>query len=295
MTSSPPPAPLATGQSNDRLSVIQSRIAKVYLVVLENLSYSDVAGSPSMPYWNSLAAQNGVATNFFANDHGSIGEYFMMTTGQIITSDNSFRGTVDVDNLVREFKAAGKTWRAYAQSIPSAGYLGPDVGPYVRPHNPFAYFSDVKSDPSEAQNIRPLTDLDNDIAAGKTANFNFLLPDNQHNAHDCPNNEAACQLSEKLTAADEWLRGTLSPLLASAEFQQRGLLIITFDEGDESDVEHGGGHIPVLLVGGTVIAGFRSATLFQHESVCRLIFELAGIATLPGAAASAPTMYEFFR
>src|SRR5689334_13330697 len=76
MTSSPPPAPLATGQSNDRLSVIQSRIAKVYLVVLENLSYSDVAGSPSMPYWNSLAAQNGVATNFFANDHGSIGEYF---------------------------------------------------------------------------------------------------------------------------------------------------------------------------------------------------------------------------
>jgi acid phosphatase len=247
-----------------------------------------------MPYWNSLAAQYAVATNYFANDHGSIGEYFMITTGQIITSDNSFKGTVDADNLVREFKLAGKTWRAYAQSIPSVGYLGPNAHPYVKHHNPFAYFSDVKADPSEAQNIRPLTDLASDIAAGTTSNFSFIIPDNQHNAHDCPN-AAKCSLSEKLAAADEWLKTTLSPLLASAEFQQRGLLIVTFDEGGLKDLEHGGGHIPVLLVGSTVIPGYRSTTLFQHESLCRLIFEMADTATLPGAAASAPDMYEFFQ
>jgi acid phosphatase len=265
----------------------------VYLVVLENASYSEVVGSPSMPYLNSLATQFGLATNYFANAHGSLGEYFIITTGQMITSNDAFNGTVDADNLVREFKLAGKTWHVYAQSIPGVGYLGPDAYPYVKTHNPFAYFSDVNSDPSEAQNIHPLTDLATDIAAGTTANFNFILPDNQHNAHDCPN-AANCPLSDKLVAADEWLKATLSPLLASAAFQQRGLLIVTFDEGDLKDLEHGGGHIPVVLVGGSIIPGFRSPTLFQHESLCRLILELADINTLPGAAASAPDMFEFF-
>jgi hypothetical protein len=64
----------------------------VVLVVEENSSYADVIGSSEMPYLNSLASQYGVATQYFANTHPSIGNYFVLTTGQIVTNDDSFTG-----------------------------------------------------------------------------------------------------------------------------------------------------------------------------------------------------------
>ena len=51
--------------------------------MLENASYSDVIGAASMPYLNSLAQKYALATNYYANTHPSIGNYFMLTTGQI--------------------------------------------------------------------------------------------------------------------------------------------------------------------------------------------------------------------
>jgi hypothetical protein len=41
-------------------------------------------------------------------------------------------------------------------------------------------------------------------------------------------------------------------------------------------------------------AAYQSSTFYQHESVLRLMLEGLGIHTLPGAAATAPAMWEFF-
>ncbi len=43
-----------------------------------------------------------------------------------------------VDNVVRELTAAGKTWKSYAESLPSVGYTGGDQGAYLRHHNPMS-------------------------------------------------------------------------------------------------------------------------------------------------------------
>jgi hypothetical protein len=40
--------------------------------------------------------------------------------------------------------------------------------------------------------------------------------------------------------------------------------------------------------------GYQSTTFYQHESVLRLMLEGLGVTTLPGAAATAPKMWEFF-
>src|SRR5438477_1112876 len=88
----------------------------VVLVVEENHSYSEVIGNSEMPYLNSLATQYGLATQYFANTHPSIGNYFMLTTGQIVTNDDFFTGRLDVDNIVRELLASGKSWKSYAES-----------------------------------------------------------------------------------------------------------------------------------------------------------------------------------
>ena len=89
------------------------------LVVEENHNYSDVVGSSSMPYLNSLITKYGLATQYYANTHPSIGNYFMLTAGQTITTDDGFTGTVNDDNIVRQLLAAGKTWKDYAEWLPS--------------------------------------------------------------------------------------------------------------------------------------------------------------------------------
>src|SRR5262249_49048666 len=112
----------------------------VVMVELENHTYDQTVGNPAMPYLNGLIARGGLATNYYANTHPSIGNYFLQTPGQIITNDDAFPGPVTDDNLVREMLTAGRTWRAYVQSIPEPGYTGPDKFPYLKRHNPFAYF-----------------------------------------------------------------------------------------------------------------------------------------------------------
>ena len=115
----------------------------VFLVVEENHSYSEVIGNSSMPYLNHLANQYGLATQYYADVHPSIGNYLMLTTGQIETTNDSFSGMISDDSVVRELVKGGKSWRSYAESLPSIGYTGGDVYPYFRHHNPFSYFSDV--------------------------------------------------------------------------------------------------------------------------------------------------------
>jgi len=257
-------------------------VGHVVLLLEENHSYSEVIGSSDMPYLNSLASQYSTATQYYADTHPSIGNYFMLTTGQILTNDDAFNGTVDVDNLVRRFAAMGITWKSYAESLPRVGYLGWDTGPYTKHHNPFPYLSDVVNNPAEAANVVPFTQFATDLAANALPTFSFVAPNVNDDAHD-----------GTLGDADAWLQANIAPLLASSQFQKDGLLIIVFDESEDFDVANGGGHIPAVLVGPDVKKGYQSVMMYQHESVLRFILKLLGANTFPGNAANAPDMSEF--
>lgn len=254
------------------------------VLVEENHGYSSVIGSAEMPYLNSLANQYGVATQYFANAHPSIGDYFMLTVGDTITNDNSFTGTVANDNVVRRLAAAGKTWKSYAESLPAAGYLGPDVPPYVKRHNPFPYLSDVVNDTAQAQNVVPFSALVTDLAAGQLPNFAFIVPNLNNDAHQ-----------GSLAQADSWLKTNIDPLVTDGTFRASGVLMIVFDESDFGDTQNGGGHVAAVIVTAKAKPGYRSTTFYQHQSTLRLILEALGIAQLPGAAATAPAMSEFFQ
>lgn len=264
------------------------------LVIEENHSFSDVIGNPAMPFLNNLASKNSLATDYFADVHTSIGNYFMLTTGQIETLNDAFTGTVSDDNIVRELNAAGKTWKSYAEALPSVGYLGGDVYPYFKHHNPFTYFSEVTNSSTQAANIVPFTQFDSDLAANHLPNFAFIAPDVEHDAHDCPAGGQNCADNDKLAAADMWLQQNLTPLLSNTAFQSNGLLLIVFDEGNLLDFSNGGGHVPLLVVSARAKSGFKSTTMFLHESTLRLIMQATGVNRYPGASASAPDMGEFF-
>jgi phosphatidylinositol-3-phosphatase len=266
----------------------------VFLIVLENHAFSQVIGSPFMPYLNSLAAQHSLATNYFANTHPSIGNYFMLTTGNIETNNDAFPGTVSSDSIPRAFASAGKTWKAYMESLPSVGYTGGDVYPYFKHHNPFAYMTDVLGSSAETANLSPFTQLASDMAAGALPNFAFIAPNAEDDGHDCPTGGSACLDTDKLAAADNWLKNNIDPLIKSPALAN-SVFIIVFDESLDVDVVNGGGKIAWVMAGSHVKSAFKSTTTYQHQSTLRLIMDLLGVADHPGNSATAPTMLEFFQ
>lgn len=236
-----------------------------------------------MPYFNTLVSQYGLATQYFANGHPSIPNYLMLTTGQTESFDDNFSGTISDDNIVRELVKAGKSWKAYMESIPSQGYLGADSGTYLRHHNPFSYLSDVQNSATQTANIVPFSQFASDLASNSLPQYAFVAPDTNNDAHN-----------GTLAQADSWLQTNIAPLLSNAGFQNSGLLIITFDEGDQADLDHGGGHVSTLIVSSQAKKGFQSQSLYQHQSTLRLLLEASGVNNFPGIAGSAPDMTEFF-
>jgi phosphatidylinositol-3-phosphatase len=265
----------------------------VVVVVLENQDFTSIVGNPNMPFLNGLANSNSLATQYFANTHPSIGNYFMLTTGETVTNDDAFSGTVSADNIARELTSAGKTWRVYAENLPSTGYTGGDVYPYLKHHNPFAYFTDVIGTP-QAQNILSFNQFNSDVVSAGLPNFALVVPNAQNDMHDCPAGFATCTLADKAANTDAWLQTNLSPLINNSTFKANGVLVITFDES-AGDNTNGGGRVATILLGAHVKQQFSSTTIYQHQSMLRLPLESLGVSTLPGASANAPSMSEFFQ
>jgi acid phosphatase len=236
---------------------------------------------------NGLANQYGLAANYYANAHPSIPNYFMLTTGQTLTLLDSLTPKdfpVSEDNVVRELIAAGKTWKSYAEDLPSIGYTGGDSGKYAVRHNPLAYPTDVQNSSTEAQNLVPFSQFSADLPTANLPDYSSIVPNLCNDAHDC-----------SLTVADDWLKANIGPLIASSVFQKDGLLIIVFDEADTLDFTSGGGHVAAVVVSPLSKPGYKSIAFYQHQSVLRLMLEGLGVTKLPGDAASAPAMWEFFK
>jgi acid phosphatase len=276
------------------------RSKHVYIVAEENHSYEHLVGSPYMPYLNSLLAQGGTATQFYADEHGSLENYLIVTSGQYLTHNNSTLATFNVDNIERHLLTNGETFKSYAQTLPYAGYTGLTYGEYLKRHAPLPYYTDMASSSLIMHHVST-TEMAKDIANGTLPNFAFITPDALHDMHDCPNGLNPC-----LQTADAWLKANIAPLLATAPFQAGGdgVLIIWADEADLSTdnrcsatVTTGcGGHILVAMIGPQVKVGYKSVTNYHHPSVLRTMLEALGTTSnFPAAANTAPDMREFFK
>jgi phosphatidylinositol-3-phosphatase len=254
----------------------------------ENQSYSTVVGAAAWPNLNALIARGALPTNYYADSHPSIGNYFMLTTGQLLTTDDNSTQVFDVDNIARRMLSSGVSFRVYAEGI-TQGYIGGNTGLYLIRHNPFAMLSDVAGDPQIAtQVIWPFSQFAADLANNALPDFSCIVPDVDDDAHDGTPQQA-----------DTWLQTNIvAPLSTSAAFQSGGdgLLIVDFDEAATTDTTDGGGHVSPVLWGPNVQPGYlqTSTTLYQHQSMLRTIMEALSLPDPPAAAANAPSMTEFF-
>lgn len=264
----------------------------VWVITEENHSYESVIGNSSMPYYNSLARKYGLATQYYSPMHNSLSALMWLVAGQMVTADNNTTTCWNVNNVVRQLRAQGMTWRSYQRDLPYPGFRGLFSGDYVRRHNPLIDFTDSCA-AGQRLNSVPFTQLTADIEDHKTPNYAYITPNLDEDAHD-----------GTLPEADAWLSRNLPRILKLPEFKPGGdgLLFIVWDEGDlgkdnrcSSRVKSGcGGRIATLVIGPQVKPGYRSSVLYSHANLLRTVCDAMSFASCPGAAELASPMTDFF-
>jgi hypothetical protein len=236
----------------------------VVIVIEENHSAAQVMGSP---YLSSLAARGASFSAMYGITHPSQPNYLALFSG-------STQGVVDdgphdlsAPNLAGSLLAAGRTFAAYSEGLPSAGFSA-DAPPYVRKHNPSASFTNL---PGATVNL-PFTSFPS-ADFSQLPTVSFVIPNLDNDMHD-----------GSVAAGDGWLQANLDGYArwAGAHYS---LLIVTFDEPAGSDPVSTT-PIATILAGTSITRGFASnpATLY---SLLRMVDEIYGLPYL-GAEASAP-------
>ena len=240
----------------------------VFVIVMENHSYSEIIGSSAAPYINSLLPSGGLATSYYGVTHPSLPNYLTLT-GASTYGINSDCTTcwVSATNIADSLETAGASWKAYMESMPSACFIG-DSGSYYQKHNPFIYFNDIRTNTSRCQShVVPYTQLSTDLkSTSTTPSYAFISPNICNDMHDC-----------SVQTGDSWLKQQVPLILGSAAFKtQHSLLALTWDEDDSS----ASNQVPLILLGTGVAAGSRSSVTYDHYSLLHTIELARGLPTL---------------
>jgi hypothetical protein len=295
---------------------------RVVLVIDENTSYADVMAN--MPWLTGEGNTHGYATNYQSDNGGSLMDYLWLASGSCHSSANCtlpsrthnfncngndcyYPGTATTDpitddNIFREMNNHGISWKVYAQSYAAAG--GTPTTPdnnhgtaYYRRHNGATWYSDILTNTKgSASRIVDLAQLNTDLNNGTLPRFMIIVPDGNHDAHDCPVGMSSCTTAQQLAAADSFLSSTLGPILTTPEFQPGGdgLALVTFDECGGGTNAGCGASVYTALMGPKVTPHTVSKTLYKHENALRTLLDALGIRSYPGAATTASDMSEFF-
>jgi phospholipase C len=261
----------------------------IFIIVLENKGYDQVAGNSKASYLNTLAHQYALATSYYGIRHPSLPNYLALLGGDTFgISSDCTDCFVDQPNLVDQLESGGKSWKAYMESMPSPCFVGDAAPLYRQKHNPFIYFDDVRNDPARCSRIVPFTQFAADVQANALPDFVWITPNMCNDGHDCP-----------LRASDAWLKSWVPQILASPAWQDQGALFITFDEGEQADgrccTYAEGGRIATLLISPLGKPGFSSDVAYDHYSLLRTIEQAWKLPLLGKANCDcSPAMADFF-
>jgi phosphatidylinositol-3-phosphatase len=244
----------------------------VVVIVFENKELTSVLGNRAAPTFNSYARRYANLTQYYGVTHPSLPNYLAMVSGSThgITSDCT-TCVASGKSLADTIEASGRTWKTYAEGLPSPGFLGPSNRGYAKKHDPFAYFPDVADNPRRRALIVPMSRLALDLRAKTLPSFSLIVPDLCHSMHDC-----------SVGVGDAWLRRNVRPLLSLPN----SVVFVVFDEGSTSI--RGGGHTVALALGTAVRPRSRFSRVTGHYGLLRTIEQAWGLPLLGGSAGAAP-------
>ena len=275
----------------------------VFVIVFENTGYDEVfgpGGATRAPYFNQVATQGVRLDQMYGTGHASLPNYIAMISGhaqQPNTSSDCPRYNCVYPagqdyNLTDQLEGSGRTWKGYMDSMPLPcthsipGTIDPFQAPYATRHNPFMYYSDIVGaipfikKPRCAANDVPYKRLAVDLANNTVPNYAFITPDTCHDAHDSPCYPPylPTQLSG-VPEADLWLSQNLPPILNSAAYRDRGVVLLTFDEGGGETCcgNAFGGRIPTVVLSPLAKSNATSAVQYSHFSMLRTVEQGFGL------------------
>ena len=258
-----PPEPAPSASVAPRTGPLAKLQPHVFVVVMENKSYSEAMAEP---FTARLAADNALATDYHAVSHPSLPNYLALTSGSTHgITDDAYHVLPDA-GIGRELSEAGVPWRAYMESMGGSCLAGNNV--YAIKHDPFAYYGGACPG-----NVVSMNQLSADLATPAQApHFSWITPNLCHDGHDC-----------SAQVADAFLSELVGQITTSPTFRDNGILFITWDEDDGG----GSNRVPLIAVGARVHAG-SSDRQYDHYSLLATMEDLLGVSRLGAAAGAAP-------
>ena len=256
----------------------------VMIVIIENKEFGDVIGNRRMPNFNGWASEYTLLTRYCAVSHPSLPNYLALIGGDLFGAQNDCTDCfVNARSLPDLLEASGRTWKAYFEGLPVAGFLGSYSGKYAMKHNPFVYFEPIRKDPERlSRGVVPMTRLASDLESQALPDYSFIVPDMCNSAHDCD-----------VEVTDQWLGAVVGSILGSSAFDANSLLVLTFDEGNTVEgcsgrpPRAGGGRVATVLISPLVRAGFKDSTPYSHYSLLKTILRSWGLEDLGKTSAPA--------
>ena len=233
------------------VTTVLPRPNHVVIVIEENHAYSEIIGSSSAPYINSLASRGALLTNSHAITHPSEPNYLALFAGSTFgLSDDSCPHTFTSANLAQELIKARGGFGGYSENLPNVGSTRCSSSDYARKHNPWVNFANV---PSSAN--MPLTKFPTNPANYRLLpTVSIVVPNLQNDMHD-----------GSIGQGDTWLKSHIDGYVTWAK-TNKSLLIVTWDEDDGSRANQ----IPTIFVGPMVKAGNYSENV-NHYNVLRTL------------------------
>jgi phospholipase C len=273
-----------------------TNIHTVFLIVMENVSWSDLAGSTNAPYINNvLLPQCSYASNMFIipGTFGSLPQYLWLESGTNwgVTSDSSDPSAhhfATTNHFVIELQNAGISWKSYQESISGTTCPTASSGLYAAFHNPFIYFDDIYLSPTNCTNhIRPYTEFERDLTNNTVARYNFITP----NMCDDMHGSASCPAGNRIRLGDNWLSTEIPKILNSQAYQNEGAVIITWDEGTANVA---GPYGTIVLSSWAKGGGYAVSNRLDHTATFRTLQEIFQVPLLY-AAKTGPDLSDLFK
>jgi hypothetical protein len=227
----------------------------VFVIMLENHSYSSVIDDANAPFITSLAHKYALAQNYYGVTHPSEPNYVAAISGSNWgVNDDQPTNTYDHLNIVDQLESHHLTWAAYMESMPSAGFKDAQyptsAALYVNKHNPFVLMNDISSNAKRLALIKPYSSFATDMKAKTLPNFVWISPNQCHDMHGgvfapvasdggdgtpCPYGSAKDDANDAALKqkADAFVKGAVDAITATTAWKTgRTAIFIVTDEND---------------------------------------------------------------
>ncbi len=282
-------------------------IQTVFVIMMENHSWSTIKGSASAAYINQTLVPMGAHAEAYktpAGNHPSEPNYIWLEAGDNlgITNDNapSSNHQSTKDHLTAQLETKGVSWKAYSEDAPSGVCPLTSSGLFDPKHTPQLYFDDVTDTNKSAsahciEHVVPYSQFAADLASNEIGRYNFITPNLCNDMHGNGFSGACSVLgsdSGHIKLGDDWLAAEVPKILASSAYKNNGVIFLLWDEGDGFGSAQDG-PIGAIAISPLAKKGFSTSTAFTHSSMLRTLETIFDVPFLRGAQ-NATSLGEMF-